>query len=354
MDKLLNPMIEGAWLAQPLLPPPIISTTAYMKRRTVGVPIPSILIRVCAGWSVCLFCLSAPAAEGSPPDAIPGVVIDRGLSERAMSAPPPFFAFENGLGLPPAQLAATLKDLGYDGLSGSGYNVTPLLKELHARGLKLYNTYLTPQFDDGTNALTQPMRKLMDDLQGSETVLWLAVPKVAKEGKAFPKSSPEGDEVALARLRELADYAEPRGVKIALYPHAGFWLEHVEDGLRLANKLNRPSVGATFNLCHWLKVEGDRDPAPVLKAALPRLFFVSLNGADGGDTRKLDWNQLIQTLDRGSYDVSAFMRQLRAIGYTGAVGLQCYNVKGDQKENLQRSMSAWRKITTSQSQSTQK
>lgn len=240
-----------------------------------------------------------------------------------------------------------LKESGYDGLSASGYDVAPLLKELHARGLKLYNTYLTPHFDAATNALTEPLRKLIDDLHGSGAALWIAPMKVTRDGKAFAKSSSDGDETALARLREIADYAEPRGVKIALYPHAGFWMERVEDGLRLANQLNRPGVGATFNLCHWLKVEGARDPAPVLKAALPRLFFVSINGADAGDTQNQDWNQLIQTLDRGSYDVAGFVRTLRSLHYTGPVGLQCYNLKGDPQENLKCSITAWRKIVGS-------
>ena len=275
-------------------------------------------------------------------------------AEAAAAGPQPFFAFQNGLSLPPAELAATLKALGYDGLSASGYNMVPLVKELRARGLKLYNTYLTPTFDAATNALTEPLRKLIDELQGTEAALWIAPQNVTQDGKAFAKSSPDGDEVALPRLREIADYAEPRGVKIALYPHTWFWLERVEDGVRLADKLNRPGVGATFNLCHWLKVEGDRDPGPVLQAALPRLFFVSINGADKGDTQKQDWNQLIQTLDRGSYDVGAFLRQLRAIGYTGPVGLQCYNLKGDQKENLRRSIAAWRKFTTTLPQDGQK
>lgn len=267
-----------------------------------------------------------------------------GVAAAAEPARLPFFAFENGLKAPPAELAATLKELGYDGLSASGYEVAPLLKELHARGLKLYNTYLTPEFDAATNALTEPLRRLIDDLQGSSAALWIAPMKVTKDGKAFAKSSPDGDEVALARLREIADYAEPRGVKIALYPHTWFWLERVEDGVRLADKLNRAGVGATFNLCHWLKVEGDRDPLPMLRAALPRLFFVSINGADTGDTQKQDWDQLIQTLDRGSYDVAGFLRQLQGIGYAGPVGLQCYNLKGDPKDNLARSMAAWREF----------
>jgi sugar phosphate isomerase/epimerase len=272
-----------------------------------------------------------------------------GAADAASAAPgtQPFFAFENCLKLPPAEIATMLKESGYDGLSASGYDVAPLLKELHARGLKLYNTYLTPHFDAATNALTEPLRRLIDDLHGTGAALWIAPMKVTKDGKAFAKSSSDGDETALARLREIADYAEPRGVKIALYPHAGFWMERVEDGLRLANQLNRPGVGATFNLCHWLKVEGERDPAPVLKAALPRLFFVSINGADAGDTQNQDWNQLIQTLDRGSYDVAGFVRTLRSLPYTGPVGLQCYNLKGDPQENLKRSITAWRKIAGS-------
>ena len=272
-----------------------------------------------------------------------------GAADTASAAPgtQPFFAFENCLKLPPAEIATMLKESGYDGLSASGYDVAPLLKELHARGLKLYNTYLTPHFDAATNALTEPLRKLIDDLHGSGAALWIAPMQVTRDGKAFAKSSPDGDETALARLREIADYAEPRGIKIALYPHAGFWMERVEDGLRLANQLNRPGVGATFNLCHWLKVEGARDPAPVLKAALPRLFFVSINGADAGDTQNQDWNQLIQTLDRGSYDVAGFVRTLRSFHYTGPVGLPCYNLKGDPQENLKRSITAWRKIAGS-------
>lgn len=255
-----------------------------------------------------------------------------------------FFAFQNGLKGSPSQMAATLQELGYDGLSAEGYEMLPLIRELKARNLKLYNTYLTLEFDAVTNALTAPLRKLVDGLQGSGAALWIAVTKVTLDGKAFSNSSPEGDAIAVARLGEIADYAEPRGVKIALYPHTWFWVERVGDAVRLADKMNRSGVGATFNLCHWLKVEGDIDPLPALKAALPRLFFVSINGADGGDTRTQDWDRLIQTLDRGSYDVNRFVRQLRTLGYAGPVGLQCYNVKGDPKDNLAHSIAAWRKM----------
>jgi sugar phosphate isomerase/epimerase len=133
-------------------------------------------------------------------------------------------------------------------------------------------------------------------------------------------------------------------VKIAFYPHTWCWIERVEDAVRVARKVDRPNVGATFNLCHWLKVEGDRDPKPVLKDALPVLFFVSINGADSGDTKKLNWDRLIQPLDQGSYDVAGLVRFLREAGYKGPVGFQGYGIKGDSREILQHTMTAWRKM----------
>jgi len=221
------------------------------------------------------------------------------------------------------------------------------VKELEARGLRFFNAYLTVSFSDDQAALTPGIRGIIDGLQGHGSALWIALAKVSKAGKALPRGTAEGDEVALARLREIGDYAKQRGVAIALYPHTGMWLERCEDTVRLAQKINRPDVGATFNLCHFLKVEGDRDPGPVLKAALPHLSFVTINGADAGDTQKMNWDRLIQTLDRGSYDVGKFLQTLRRIGYAGPIGLQGYGIKGDEKENLTRSMEAWRRFSRS-------
>jgi sugar phosphate isomerase/epimerase len=112
----------------------------------------------------------------------------------------------------------------------------------------------------------------------------------------------------------------------------------------VARKADRPNVGATFNLCHWLKVEGDRDPKPVLKDALPLLFFVSINGADAGDTKKMNWDRLIQPLDQGTYDVAVLVQALGKMGYAGPVGFQGYGIKGDSGDILRHTMEAWRKM----------
>jgi len=242
------------------------------------------------------------------------------------------------------EVVPLLKELGYAGLGGQAGDGT-MAAALEADGLRFYNGYLTLSFDDAAPALDDRLRGMIDRMKGHRTALWLAIQKVQKSGLAVPKSSTEGDAVATAKVRELADYAAQQGVKIALYPHTNMWLERVEDALRLANLLNRSDVGMTFNLCHWLKVEGaERDPLPVLKAAMPRLMFVTLCGADTGDTKSMGWDRLIQPLGEGSYDMAGFMNQVKAAGYTGPVGFQGYGIKREPREVLTKTMAAWRQL----------
>ena len=74
------------------------------------------------------------------------------------------------------------------------------------------------------------------------------------------------------------------------------------------------------------------------------LFFVTLNGAEAGDTRKMDWNKLIQPLDAGTYDVAGLMKTLRDLGYGGPIGFQGYGIPGDSREILRRTMNGWLRI----------
>jgi len=50
-----------------------------------------------------------------------------------------------------------------------------------------------------------------------------------------------------------------------------------------------------------------------------------VSGADTGGT---DWKKLIQPLDVGTYDVLPLLRQLKAQGFAGPVGLQHFGIKG--------------------------
>ena len=118
-------------------------------------------------------------------------------------------------------------------------------------------------------------------------------------------------------------------------------MERVEDAVRVARKVERENVGATFNLCHWLKVDG-KDLQARLEQALPHLSVVTVNGADADGA---GWDRLIQTLDKGSYDVGGVLTILEGLGYTGPIGLQGYGIGGDVHDNLRRSMDAWRKLS---------
>ena len=264
---------------------------------------------------------------------------------RSAAAPAnPFFAMDTIAKGPPAVVVPLLKELGYDGLGGAAGD-RAMAEALRQEGLKFFNGYLTLQFHAERSALDEKLRKQLDAMQGLDTALWLAVAKINRENKPLAAGTAGGDDLAAERLREIADYAAARGVKVALYPHTGHWFEHFDAALAMATRLDHPSVGVTFNLCHWLKVEGSaRDPAPLLKAAQPRLMFVTINGADAGDTKTMAWNRLILPLGEGSYDVAAFLRKVRAAGYTGPIGFQGYGIKAPAREVLAATMTAWKRL----------
>jgi sugar phosphate isomerase/epimerase len=237
-----------------------------------------------------------------------------------------------------------LADLGYAGLGGRPATAKAHATSLQAKGLVFYNGYHVTNFGHGQTELPADLTKAVDDLAGTGSTLWLGVNKVA-----FPagvKAGPEyGDTIVVPQLKQLLAYAKPKGVKVSLYPHTGFWAAQFEVCVRVASKVDDPALGVTFNLCHWLKVEGsERDPLPLIKEALPRLNFITINGADTGDTQKLGWDKLIQPLGRGAYDVGAFVAKARAAGYRGPFGFQGFGIRMDSKELLKETMAGWQKI----------
>ena len=257
---------------------------------------------------------------------------------------PPFFAMDTAARLEPAECAQVLADLGYAGLGGRPATAKAHAAALQSKGLVFFNGYHVTNFGYGQTELPADLAKAVDDLAGTGSTLWLGINKVA-----FPagvRAGPEyGDTIVVPQLKQLLAYAKPKGVKVSLYPHTGFWAAQFEVCLRVANKVDDPNLGVTFNLCHWLKVEGsERDSLPLIKEALPRLNFITINGADTGDTQKLGWDKLIQPLGRGSYDVGAFVAKTRAAGYRGPFGFQGFGIKMDSKELLKETMEGWGKM----------
>jgi sugar phosphate isomerase/epimerase len=255
----------------------------------------------------------------------------------------PFFAFDNGTGrdqkVPFEAQAKMLKDLGYAGIGFTGTQRIPeMLAALDANGLKMFNTYVGACVNPGRPPYDPGLKMAIHQLKGRDTVIWLYV----TGGKP---SSSAADDRAVAIVREIADMAAESGLRVALYPHTGLYVARVEDAVRLVKKVDRKNVGATFNLCHFLKTDNEKNLETRLKEVMPYLFVVSINGADGGATNDMLWDRLIQTLDRGSFDVGRVLKTLKQLHYTGPIGLQCYAVRGDVRENLQRSIDAWHKLS---------
>ena len=254
----------------------------------------------------------------------------------------PFFALDNGVVDEKHQTVQAqvemLAELGYDGIS-VGLDRCPsipdLLDELDRHGLRLFTIYTGINIDPGQEPYSAKLEKTIRTLDGRNTILWLFM----RSGE-HPPSSPASDARAVSILRDVADLAARHKVRIALYPHHAFWLERIEDAVRLAQKVDRPNVGVTFNLCHWLRVSPEKDVATLIRQAMPWLSVVSINGADADGQ---DWKALIQTLDRGTFDMAAFLKTLGDAGYTGPIGLQAYGIGGDAHDNLKRSIQAWEK-----------
>ncbi len=246
----------------------------------------------------------------------------------------PFFAFDNGVGraeLGPDQQAALLKELGYDGIGYTGTdNLAARMRAFDRQELKIFSLYVGARVGPDGPQYDEHLADAILALRGRDTILWLFI-----QGKAT-----DAEQQAVAVTREIADLAAAASLRVALYPHYGFYVDRVEAAVRVAKKVERDNVGVTFNLCHFLRL-GDQPNLDLrLRESLPYLSLVSINGAD----REGGWDRLIQTLDRGAYDVYGFLRKLKALGYDGPIGLQCYNVPGDPRENLRRSMAAWKQF----------
>jgi sugar phosphate isomerase/epimerase len=269
--------------------------------------------------------------EGAPASATAVAT----TKERAGTKRPswPFFAFDNGVGREakwaPEQQAALLAQLGFDGIGYTGVsNFSVRRAAFHARGLTIFNLYVAA-YVDRPQAYEPELVALLPQLAGTGTVLWLTV-----QGRAAD------DHRAIAIVQELADAAARHGVRIALYPHKGFFIATADQALRLLPRIDRPNVGLTINLCHELAAGHAAQMNAIVQRCAAHLSLVSINGADhaGG------WNELIRPLGEGTFDVRSFLRTVYDVGYNGPIGLQCYNLKQEPEVHLTKSMAAWKRF----------
>lgn len=257
------------------------------------------------------------------------------------AGPIPFFAMDTATKDAKHQTAAEqiamVKELGYAGIGcTAGKGLTEMQRESDKNGLRLFTVYLGVNIDPDQPKYGPELKETIEVLKGRNAMLWLFV-----RSNTHKPSSSAGDQRAVEVIQEVADIAAEADLRVALYPHYGFWCERTEDAVRIVKQVDRRNVGVTFNLCHWLRVDDQKNLKPLLESAMPHLFVVTINGADSGGK---DWKQLIQTLDRGSFDMRGFLKTLADCGYSGPIGFQGYAIGGDARDNLKRTMDAWLKL----------
>lgn len=237
---------------------------------------------------------------------------------------PRFYAFQNGVQFgSAAKDAQTLRELGYDGVSQvfrGGAKLAETVAAYEKVQLKVLSIYL--------NVDDEPIKaEVVKALADRDGMIELTVRKMT------PKT--------VEAVRQTAEMARQLKIRVALYPHHGFAISTMPQAMALIEKVDHPNLGVMFNLCHFLRGEPEGDLEAVLEKAGSRLFAVSTCGADLGGQ---GWGELIQRLDQGNFPQQRLFRVLKKLKFSGPVGLQCYNLRGDKRANLQQSIRAWQEI----------
>lgn len=267
------------------------------------------------------------------------------LASRLPAAPEsaepwPFFPFDNGVGRgtwPAAKQAATVKSLGYQGIHYNFTTVADFSQKLAAckeAGVPIYGMYVYTFVSKPDAPYDAGIKEAIRMLKGTSTTIWMTL----REGKKGQQ-----DDVAAGIVRDIATQAADAGLKVSIYPHAGFYVSNAEEAVRVAKVVNMPNVGVTVNLCHELFAGNSERLGEVVKTAIPYLNMVSINGAshvEGKDNRV--WDTL--PLGTGTFDTKGFLELLWKAGYRGPIGHQFYAVKGDDMQKLTTAVQAWEKM----------
>jgi len=229
-----------------------------------------------------------------------------------------------------------LAELGYDGIYVSLsprelQNASKMAVTKEQYGIKVTAAY--GGFDiaaDKNDPGPEQVAKLFDQLpDGCDVELSLSC-----SDESVGRSSSDGDSKAMDKLEKLIRIAESHKSNVCLYPHFGAWLERVDDGVRLCQKMNNPHLKVVFCGFHWYAADGN-GLAERIKEAAPYLHSVNMCGTRRGGNIA---GCTIEPLDCGEMDNFALLGLLNRNGYTGRIGFQGYSIGGDVYEYLRRSL----------------
>jgi len=242
-----------------------------------------------------------------------------------------------------------LKELGYDATyltawSENAWADVPKIAGVRSRhGLDVQAVYVT--YDLSLSPDAEPnarILRLIETVQGTRSI---EVAMRFSASGSVASSDPAADSTAVVALGQLLRSAERnKTIEILLYPHWHFWLERIDDAVRLASKFNHPQLGVVFCGFHWYAVDG-KNIQQRLTEASPFLRAVNLCGTRRYPGKSDGVPASIEPLDSGEMDNFAVLGMLRKMQFGGPIGFQGYSIGGDAYANLQRSLHAYRQMT---------
>ena len=147
--------------------------------------------------------------------------------------------------------------------------------------------------------------------QSRDVALRLGAPMlICQSGPLLPgvDRARQRDALVTAMARS-ADILAGSGVKLGLEPlndrvdHPGYYLTSSAEGFAIADAVNRPEIGITYDLYHSMVM--DEDPQTVAGAHLDRIVHVHLADHPGRNqpgTGRLDLKAQLDWLERAGYD----------------------------------------------------
>ena len=192
--------------------------------------------------------------------------------------------------------------------------------------------YVPYYFEDSVNATV--WKKVADKLSGTETALWLIM-----HGK------PVGDE-PIKTLIAMNNYCKSKNVDLVYYPHAGTYIESLEESVEFFKKAGIIDYKTSLHLCHELRAGNKERIAEIAKTYKNHIKLVSISGANdlkvypGGRV----WDNTIKPLNKGDYDIQQYLDVLKEINYNGRIFLHTFGIKTSPDIHLQESMNKWQSL----------
>lgn len=248
----------------------------------------------------------------------------------------------------PADQVAYCRKIGFSGLGISAMTQDLLhgfaiLPEVKSHAFRIPSVLWWSPVNEKVDTVW--LDTLLKDAHAMNTAIWMVA-----IGK---KSDPNALHNAIEKYEIVARHCDAAGVRLVLYPHYGSIIETVEESLPVLDSLRRRgqnNVKTSIHLCHELKFGNGRRIGEIVNKSAPYLAFATVSGASGNvlSFRMGGWENVIQPLDKGDFDIRPFLQALAQNGFQGTIELHTYGLSSpaDAKydQHLERSLKTWNKV----------